>query len=195
MDYDDKIEVYVGFLDGNDVWFEQELLKKGKVSFDPAEHPPRHLVMVGSEHMKSLCFSYVRCMLPVRCLLSSARAGLEGEPVNSVTFYSTTRPSVREVFKRNCKKAALENPDMSVPSNIDNLIDALLSWKGVHVMQEESMMVKGHQLFTEHRCFNDEFQFSELVHDELKAGNHVFLHKSLQSGGFFYWSFLILPKD
>ncbi len=178
MTIDDRIEVFLGFLGNDSTWLQEELQNKGKVIFDPADRTPHHLALSSDD--KSLAYQYVQCVMPMRSIISSARAGMEGERAPTITVYSISRPGTRDVFKRNCVKMTKEDLNMQTGPDTNSVIDELLSIKGVHVMQEKTLRFDGQLLFSNLDLFSSNDDFIERVRNEIKFGAQVFLYGYVQ---------------
>jgi hypothetical protein len=181
MTIDDRIEVFLGFLGNDSAWLQEELRNKGKVTFDPADRTPHHIVLSSSD--KSLVYQYVQCVMPMRNVLSSARAGMEGEQIASITVYSLSRPGTRDVFKRNCVQMTKEDLNMQTGPDTNSVIDELLSIKGVHVMQEKTLRFSGELLFSNLDLYGSNDDFIKRVRNEIKYGAQVFLYGYVQEKG------------
>lgn len=178
MTIDDRIEVFLGFLGNDSAWLQEELQNKGKVVFDPSDKTPHHLALSSDDKIPA--YQYVQCVMPMRSIISSARAGMEGERVPAIVVYSISRPGTRDVFKKNCVEMTKEDLSMQIGPDTNGVIDELLSIKGVHIMQEKTLRFDGRLLLSNLDVYGSNGEFIERVCNEIKHGAQVFLYGYVQ---------------
>lgn len=168
MEYDDRLEVQLGFSNNEDIWLHDELTSSDAFSFDPSKHTPQHIVI--NEREKLPRYNYVGCRMTFRTLLSLARAGMRGEVADSITVMPPMiQMNTRDIFGRNCRRA-------NYSKDISSILERLLALGNVHVMGTNSIHYGQHTIIAKTRMFEDDDQLIKAVKEEVEKGFQVFIY-------------------
>lgn len=180
MQGNDRVEIFLGFLNDDDKWLKKELNIHGKVSFNPADKTPHHIALSPEE--KSLAYQYVHCSVQMRHLLHGACAGFEGERIASITVHSVGVIGVKEVFLRNCQRFVAVSPDdLRYAPDTSEILEKLLGVQGVHVMEEQTTRFNNETVYATMTQFSSNEEFLRKIEEVIAQGGHVLLHAYAQA--------------
>lgn len=174
---DDNVEIHLGFLKDTGIafWIKDQLIEKEEINLALSDSA-RHIVLADHPEMMVPSYQYVQCSIPMRSLVSSACAGIEGRQVESLTLRRSSqqaKPTAKEVFKKNSLSQVYDNV---LPSDIDEVLDSLLALGNVHIMGHPTIKLGDRTVVAKTIMYGNNEKMLAAARKCIEDGLQVFLY-------------------